>query len=343
MKGVIAGKPGIAEIVEFPDPKLAPGEVLLSSLACGICSTDVKAIQKGADGSHFALGHELVGTIIETGPESSWQPGARVVAAPYLPCGVCTFCFHNQPTLCTQLFQSHLDPGGLAERVRIPRDLAQRGLLPVPDSLPDEVASLAEPMGCVIKGTEDCQLKAGDSLLVVGDGPMGVLGAAVGRAMGAYPVIVAGMTPHRLKVAQEHYADFIIDIRQEPLVPAVKRYTAGLGADCVLAAVSSGEALASAIDSVRPGGVVNAFAGVPEGTTIPLDVRRLHYQQIHLTGSFGVGPVHLQRALDLLSSGRVATSPLITAQFSFDRAQEALNYAANRVGLKAVVKFNAKG
>jgi len=339
MRGASAGQPGEVQFVEFPEPELGEGEVILSPLACGICSTDVKQVQKGSREVNYALGHELAGEIVEADPESGWTPGQWVIAAPYLPCGGCYYCLAGQPTLCTHLYKTALTPGGLAERVHVPRDLVQRGLFLIPEGLSPVAASLAEPCGCVIQGLEACRLRAGNSVLVVGDGPMGLISAAIARAWGAYPVIVAGMLPHRLEAARQHFADAIINICDEELVPAVRRITAGRGADAVMVTVSSGEALVSGVEAVRPGGVVNAFAGVPEGTIIPLDVRRLHYQQFHLTGSSGTAPVHMAKALRVLASGQVQIDLLITARFPFEAVGEAVAYAAERKGLKAVVVF----
>ena len=179
----------------------------------------------------------------------------------------------------------------------------------------------------------------GDSVLIVGDGPMGLICAAAARAYGAAPVIVAGLTPHRLESAAR-VADAVIDVSKQDLRTAVRALTGGRGADVVMAVVSEGPPLESAISAVRPGGMVNAFAGVAKGTTIPLDVRRLHYEQIYLTGSFGVGPEHMARALHLLAAGRIDSSALISARFPFAQTPAAVAYAADRAGLKAMVIFN---
>lgn len=339
MKAAAAGQPGQVLLVDFPEP--APGEkdFILEPTACGICATDVKLVTKGAKEIRFALGHELAGKIVHAPENPKWKVGQRVVVAPYLSCNQCFFCKHGQPTLCPHLYDVSILPGGLAERVLVPAELAQRGMFPIPQKLSDELASLAEPLGCAIKGVEDSSLQKGDSLLVIGDGPMGQLAAAAGRALGAKTVIVAGNLAHRLAVAKLHYADRVVDITCEDLAKAVADCTDRRGVDVVLATVSSGEALVSGIASVRSGGWVNAFAGVPEGTRIELDVRRLHYQQYHLTGSSGVAPEHMAKALDLLQSKEVDYSKIISERFSFTHTGEAVAYVENRVGLKAVVTF----
>ena len=341
MKGIAAGKPGEVLVFDFPAPELGDGDLIVKPLACGICSTDVKMASRGSDGKiEYGLGHELAAEIVSVSDgEERWNVGQKVVAAPYLPCGDCYYCQRGQPTLCKDLFSVFLSPGGLAELVKIPRDLAARGTFLIPEGMPIDIAALAEPFGCVIKGVDDVGLKAGDSILIIGDGPIGVIVAAVSRYYDANLVMVAGMTPHRLAVVDEYYADVVIDVSQSDLRSEVDKYTDGRGADVVMSAVSSAEALSSAIECVRPGGWVNAFAGVPDGTIVPLDLKKLHYQQYFLTGSFGVGPNHLVKALDMFASGRIDVAPVISAHFPFEQAIEAVAYARDRVGLKAMVTF----
>jgi L-iditol 2-dehydrogenase len=169
---------------------------------------------------------------------------------------------------------------------------------------------------------------------------MGQLAAAAGKALGCSVVIMAGMTEHRLKAAQGLFADRTVDISKENLKDAVGECTEKRGADVVLVTVSSGETLLDGIGLVRPGGWVNAFAGVPEGTFIELDARKLHYQQLHLTGSSGLAPNNMEEALELLISPTVDFSRVISAHFLFPQVAEAVAYMEKRVGLKAIVTFS---
>jgi len=340
LKGASAGQPGQVVLVDYPEPEAQEQDVILSSSACGVCATDVKMVQKGAKDTHFALGHELVGKVIKASSSQAWKVGQRVAVAPYLPCEQCYYCQHGQPALCTHLYDISILPGGMVERVLVPAELARRGMFALPDELSDELATLAEPLGCLVKGLKDAHLQAGDSLAVIGDGPMGQLAAAAGKALGCSVVVMAGMTEHRLKAAQGLFADRTVDISKENLKDAVGECTEKRGADVVLVTVSSGETLLDGIGLVRPGGWVNAFAGVPEGTFIELDVRKLHYQQFHLTGSSGLAPDNMEEALELLQSPTVDFSRVISAHFLFPQVAEAVAYMEKRVGLKAIVTFS---
>lgn len=339
MKGAVAGQPGVVNIVDFPEPSAGNGDMVIRSIVCGICATDIKLVQKGSREIRYALGHELVGEVIREPENRKWRLGQHVAVAPYLPCGECFYCKHGEYTLCSNLYNVSYLPGGLAERVLIPAELAEKGTFAVPAELSDDMAALAEPLGCVVKGLEDSRLEPGDVLLVIGDGPMGLLAAAAGRCLGASQIIVAGMTGHRLITALKYYADKIVDVTLEDLRKAVDERTDKRGADIVLVAVSSREALESGISMVRPGGWVNAFAGVPEGTTLNLDVRKVHYQQYHLTGSFGTAPMHMASALNLLKSGKVDFSPIVSARYPLPRVAEAISHVEKRDGLKAMVTF----
>ena len=341
MRAAVAGKPMQVKIIDFPEPQAGEGDIIIEPLVCGVCATDVKTVQRGANNPEFALGHEVAGVVVQSAPQSKWKKGARVIVAPYLPCGSCFYCRHNQPGLCEHLYDVTLKPGGLAERILIPAPLVERGTFAISDNVPMELAALSEPLGCVIMGLDIARFNLGDTVVVVGDGPMGLLAAGAARGFGASKVIVAGMTAHRMEVAARYYADRVVDISKEELLPVVQSLTEKRGADLVMVAVSSGEALTTGINVVRPGGVVCAFAGVPEGTKVELDVRKLHYKQYYLTGSSGLAPEHLARALELLSTQRVDFSALVTAKFAFDDVEKAIAYTAGRQGLKAVVTFGS--
>jgi L-iditol 2-dehydrogenase len=341
VKAAAANKPGEVIIADFPELQAGKGELIVETLVCGVCATDVKLVRKGARELKYALGHEMVGRIIQVSDDDQWKIGQHVVIAPYLPCGHCYYCQHGQGVLCPHLYEVFPTPGGMSERILVPAELTRRGLFLVPDGLNDEAAALSEPLGCVLTGLEASHMKAGDSLLVIGDGPMGQLSAAAGKALGAGPVIVAGMTDHRLACAKKYFADEIVDVTRGDLKATVNNLTGGRGVDVVMVAVSSADALATGLANVRPGGTVNSFAGVPDGTKIELDVRKVHYQQFFLTGSSGTTPEQMAKALDLIATSKIDFLKVITARYPFAQVGDAIDYADRQLGLKSMVLFSS--
>jgi len=336
MKALKYYGPGKVELDRLPTPTIGPGELLVSVKACGICATDVKTFVRGhpkiAPGA--VLGHEVVGEII-AGGEAGFAPGDRVVIAPYAPCRSCRACRQGYFSLCDHLFESSLDPGGFAETVRVPQRIVEQGLLHLPETLDLVTATLTEPLACCLHGLEALQLQAGESLLIIGDGPMGLLQAIAGRSLGAKPVILSGLTPLRLEMART-LADVVVDISQTDLAEVVTATVPG-GVDKVIVSVGDVGAAQAAFPLAGKGGAINLFAGLPANTTLPLDASRIHYDEIRVLGTFGFGPAHFRQALALLTQNPTLFSRLITTTISLAEVKEALTAAARYESIKTVV------
>src|SRR5690606_8909936 len=214
--------PGSLAIEDVPVPTIADGEVLVRVRACGVCGTDVKTYVRGhariRPGS--VLGHEVAGEVVES-RHPRFAAGQRVALGPYAPCGRCASCRRGRYSLCSDLGAAFAEPGGFAEYVKVPERLADLVMFAIPDSMSFELASLAEPLACCVHGLEALDLPEGGSLLVIGDGPMGLMQAAIAPAFGAGRVVVAGATPHRLA----HAAGFVhatVDVTATPLVEAAR-------------------------------------------------------------------------------------------------------------------------
>ena len=204
-------------------PHPGSGEVVIRIAACGICATDLKTYQRGHPliPVGVVLGHEIVGVIAELGEGvTGWQVGDRIAVAPQVACGICHFCERGQFTLCEHLFDASLDPGGFAEFARVPPHLVQRGMVNLGAGVDDTIGTLFEPLACCIHGLRALELTRGSSLLIIGDGPMGLLQAELARAMGAGPIIVSGITPHRLARARRA-ADAALNPREVDLLSLI--------------------------------------------------------------------------------------------------------------------------
>lgn len=334
-------EPGRLVVEEMDRPVVGAGEVLVRMGACGVCGTDVKTYQRGhpliQPGS--VLGHEVAGEVVES-HHPRFEVGARVAVAPYSSCGACPECRRGHPSLCTDRGEAFLQPGGFAEYLRVPRPLADAGLHRIPDHIPYEVASLAEPLACCVHGLEALSLPQDASLLIIGDGPMGLMQAAIARSFGAARITLVGLTPQRLEYARG-VADVVIDGSLQDVEAALRSSAVG-EVDAVMVSVASLDALAQAMSIVAKGGTVNVFAGMPSGATYPVDLKRVHYDEVRLVGTFGFGPRDFVRALDLLGDLEPQLRRLITHRVGLEQVEDALQNAARHAGVKTVVMGPAR-
>lgn len=328
------------EVAEVPRPTIAAGEVLVRTKSCGVCATDVKTYLRGHPKfpAGTVLGHEATGVIAESRADG-WQAGQRVAVAPYVPCGSCRYCARGQFTLCERLFESSVEPGGFSEYLRVPAPVVQKGLIRLPDRLDFADGTLAEPIACCYHGLEAMGLQSGDSLLVVGDGPMGLLQTVVAREMGASTIIIAGMAPARLAWAAGH-ADAVINVTETDLLQAVMSLTANTGVGKVIVCVGQAEVAEAALPLVERGGAINLFAGLPGGSRLSIDPNRLHYDEIRLVGTSGFAPAHFHRAVEGLASGALDVKGLITQSARLEQLEASFVESARYHGIKTVAVFD---
>ena len=284
--------PGDLRVEEVPRPEPGPGDVLVQVEVALTDGTDAKAFRRGHPLLLAELpspfGHEFCGIDVAT--------GRRVVAANSAPCGECAACRRGEETLCENL-QPFLN-GAYAEYLLVPRRIAERNLLPAPSGLAPEVAAMVEPLACCLRGVERAGIKGGETVAVLGPGPIGLMVCAAAKDAGAHVVSVGGR-PGRRELAREFGA-----------VPGD-----GRGADIVIEAVGTPEAWQDAVDLVRPGGTVVFFGGRELG----VDTFRLHYEELTLRGSFHHTPRHVRAALAFLASGAYTWERLVTHQVTLEQ------------------------
>lgn len=344
MKSLKYYGPGSIRLEDVPVPKVVAGEVLVKVDACGICATDLKTFLRGhpkiRPGS--GLGHEISGTVVECPESSKWHSGMRVTVAPYAPCGSCAQCAKRRYSLCPNLFDELLDPGGFSEFVRVPRRLAAEGMIALPGPVPSDANCLGEPVACCLHAFASFSLAAGESLVIIGDGVMGLLQAEIARVRGVRPIILSGMTPGRLAMAKG-IAHTVVDARDEDVTAVVLRETGGEGADKVMVSVADTRAAELAVKLVRKGGAINLFAGMPTGSTLALDMNRIHYDEILLTGSFGFGPDDFREAVALITGGKLNVAQFVTASVPLSETVDALEKLSRQEGIKTIVRCGDTG
>ncbi len=296
VRALIFHGPGDLRLEDVPRPEpQAEGDVLVQVEVALTDGTDAKAFRRG----HPVLlgpppspfGHEFCGVDVAT--------GHRVVAANSAPCGGCAPCRRGQETLCEQLFP--LLNGAYAEYLLVPERIARRGLLPVPDGLPADVAAMVEPLACCLHGVEAAGVREGDTVAIVGLGPIGLMLSACVRDAGATPVGVGGREERRALVS--HFGGVPGD---------------GEGADVAIEAVGAVDAWERALELVRPGGTVLAFGGLPRDARVTLDPYRIHYEEVTVRGAFHHAPRHVRAALAFLASGAYPFERLVTHQVGLE-------------------------
>ena len=310
--------------------------------ACGVCATDIKTYLRGHPKIKpgTVLGHEISGVIVEANQAADWQPGLRVAVAPYVPCFQCDQCQRGNFTQCDHLMDVLTDPGGFSEFVRVPAHIVKHGLVVLPDELSLVEATLAEPLACCIHGLEDLKVSSLDRVLIIGDGPMGLLQAEAARAMNVRQIIVVGKTPARLERAAKT-ADVVIHAGEMDVAAAVQAAAPG-GADKVLISVGSAEVAQTAFQYVHKGGMVNLFAGLPKDAVLTVDPGQIHYDEVGFIGTFGFAPAHFKKAIEWLAQKRIHTEGIITATVPLSDARAAIRDVAEYRGIKSVITFSEK-
>jgi L-iditol 2-dehydrogenase len=295
-------------------PKLDRGDVLVRVRAALTCGTDVKVFRRGYHAKMIRppalFGHELAGDVAAVGSDvSGFHVGQRVVAANSAPCGACYYCERGQENLCEDLLFNN---GAYAEYIRIPNRIVEKNMHEIPAHVSYQDAALVEPLACVMRGLEESGVKPGDTVAVIGLGPIGMMFVRLAKAVYNARVIAIGRRRSQLDRAAGMGADeVVLNEEGSDVITPVHRLTGGRGADIVIEAVGLPEVWQLAIKLLRRGGVVNFFGGCPEGTDVPVDAGLLHYSELTLKASFHHTPALIRQALDIISRGRVTARDLV--------------------------------
>jgi len=328
---------GTVAVVDVPEPRIGPGEALLETTVSGICGSDLLGwYVQGKAGS--VLGHEIAGKIVEVGDGvTDIAPGDRVVPHHHAPCFACRECEAGQYVHCAEWRSSRLDPGGMAELVRIPAGNLARDTLKVPDGLTDEEASFTEPLATVVKAFRRGRFAAGRSFFVVGLGTTGQLALRLARVSGATSIGAADLVASRLATARDSGADGVVDVGREPLAEGARRLSGGRGFDLVFVCPGKPAVIGDAVGAVAPGGTLLVFTMAPPGETWSADLNGLYFREIGVVPSYSCGPDDTREALSAISSRRVAVADLVSHRFAIGQAPEAFARARRAEGSMKVV------
>jgi L-iditol 2-dehydrogenase len=315
-------------------PQIADGEILVRVHTCGICGTDLKKIAMGSHSAPRIFGHETAGVVAAVGNEvTNFKPGDRVVVFHHIPCGECYYCQQKTFAQCETYKRvgcsAGFEPsgGGFAEYVRVMDWIVQKGTVRIPDNVSFEQACFVEPVNTCLKGIERLALRRGETALVIGQGPIGIILSVLAKRAGAR-VITSDLYRQRLTIAKDFSLENSIDAARSDTVAEVRGQTEGRGADAAILAVASNGLIRTAMDAIRPGGRVLLFAQTQRGETA-IDPAAVCVDEKTLLGSYSASVDLQEGSVQIVMNREISLEKLISHRFPLSRAVEALNLAAH--------------
>ena len=331
---VLYGKEDV-KIEQVPIPRVNEGEVLIKVQVALTCGTDLKVYQRGYHARMIVppalFGHELAGIIEEVGAGvRGFRRGMRVVALNSAPCQMCFYCSKHQENLCEDLLFNN---GAYAEYIRVPRRIVETNMLAIPNHVTFEEAAMTEPLACVLRGLHEAKPEIGDTAVIIGGGPIGMMFIQVAKLTGCNVISVVKRDSQAV-AAKRMGANAVVQItKTDDPVGAVRALTPDRrGADIVVEAVGRPQAWEWSVEMVRKGGTVNFFGGCASGTKVQLDTNRLHYSEVTLKATFHHTPETVRRAFALIAEKKIRGNDYITGEAPLSRLQHVLRHMLNRNG-----------
>ena len=334
-------------IVDEEIPSITEDEVLLKVKAVAICGTDIRIINNGKENINkhnpLVLGHEISGIIEIVGSNvKHLEKGMKVSIAPNIGCGICDMCISGNGHMCQyyKAFGVNMD-GGFQEYMKMPKEaIAQGNVIEFDDQLTFEEAAMNEPLSCVYNSFTKCSVVPGDTVLVIGAGPIGIMHAKLAKLAGASYVMVNDFSKERLDGLKEIDKDFI-PLKREGLKDKVFEITKGKGLNVCITACPSSEAQENALELMAVNGKINFFGGLPENAKyVPLNTNIIHYRQLMITGTSRASISQYRKTLDLIASGNIKINDLISNKLSIEEAYEVLTGAKKISGYKNLICFD---
>jgi L-iditol 2-dehydrogenase len=343
MKAVVVRAPMQFNVEDVPTPDVPKRGLLLKVHACGLCGSDLRTLRSGHRKVAFPwiIGHEISGEVVEVGDkyQGPWQEGDLLAVGPLAYCGVCDFCVSGRYELCENYREiAQAWPGGFAEYIAIPEGCLRLGTIQhVPEGLDPAFAAISEPISSCVNAQERGQVGLGDTVVIIGTGPIGCIHTSLARVRGADKVFIADIVDDRLKLAEAFEPDVTINAARTDLVEEVRRLTDGKGAEVIITATPAPIAVVQAVEMARRGGRILIFGGLPKDNSKPgVDMNTVHYNALHLIGTTTFAPRHQRIALHLMASGRIPADKLVTHRFPLSEFTKGATMALEGKTLKVV-------
>ncbi|MHC4200009.1 MAG: alcohol dehydrogenase catalytic domain-containing protein [Planctomycetota bacterium] len=344
MKAVVYYAPKDIRVESVPVSECGADEIRAKVDGCAVCGTDLKSYLHGNPRikAPLVMGHEFTGVVETVGDNvAGFAPGERVVMATSVSCGECYYCKRGFRNLCLNVAPMGFSyPGGMAEYVTIPaRALEQGHVIKVPEGVAAEHAALAEPLSCAVNAAENCGIREGDVVVVVGAGPMGIMNACVAKGLGATKIIMAEINEARLEQAGGFGFDVLVNPDNDDLPKTVAEETDGIGADVVIVAAPAAPPQEQAPLLARKRGTVCLFASLPKGkSTISVDSRPIHYGELRVVGTSDSTPAHARKAVELIANGSVPVEKLATHILGLDEIMTAYELMQSGEALRVILR-----
>jgi L-iditol 2-dehydrogenase len=317
-----------------PVPKIGPGEMLVRVHSCGVCGTDLKKISTGSHSAPRIFGHETSGVVAATGRGvQNYRPGDRVMVFHHIPCRQCFYCQNKTFAQCATYKKvgctAGFEPsgGGFAEYVRVMDWIVEHGTVRIPDSVSFEQACFVEPVNTCMKGIEALRLRRGETVLAIGQGPIGILLSVLAKRAGA-SVITSDLYPERLRIGSSFGLDLSIDSSRTNVVERIRECTQGRGADAVILAVGGNTLIRTAMDAARPGGRVLLFAQTQHGEAV-IDPAAICVDEKTLVGSYSASVDLQEESVRFVLNREMDLEQLVSHRFPLSQSPQALHLAAH--------------
>jgi len=342
MKAIQYYGPQDIKYEDVPIKPMQDGEIIVKIMSALTCGTDVKTYRRGhpvlIKNIPSGFGHEFSGIVDRVSDSvKNVKVGDRVAVANSAPCGHCFYCKREEYNLCENL---DLLNGAYAQYITVPKIITEKNTIVIPDDLSFDRAAFAEPLANVVHGVERTEIKEGQTVGIIGIGPIGLMFARLAKLKGAR-VIVAGRNPVKLRLADEFaHADEIVDLTKYPNPEKIfKEFTEEKkGLDVAVECVGLPEIWERIFSCVRPGGTVHFFGGCKSGSTVTFDTTKMHYGDIKMMSVFHHTPKYFRKALDYISSGEVEVEKLITDTIPLEKIQWAMEQHIQGKAIKYLVK-----